>query len=363
MKKSLIALAALSTIAGSVAAQSSVTIYGRFDQSYNKVDTKTATTSTATNTGFDGGVGGSRLGFRGTEDLGGGLKANFVFEFGVDPGENSGVASTRLGFADVSGGFGTFRMGRQVSPTKALSDSYNALGNNTNFAPGDVNLAITANDARVSNAITYLTPTFNGFSAQVQFADDNTQTTTESSTVLANGPAGANGASTGPWRTTTQGKVKGAGVNYVAGQLSIGAAMLNNTTYTAGVPQSQERIALAARYNFGPLIGVIEQSEYKIHNSDVVAADRAVTTVGVIVPVNAKLSLAAQYFDGDRALGTGTGADTSEADYSGYKVRATYALSKRTGVYAQTGETETKPANGTQMTTVEGYGLGMYHNF
>jgi predicted porin len=291
------------------------------------------------------------------------LKANFVFEFGVDAGENTGVGATRLGFADVSGGFGTFRMGRQVSPTKALADGYNALGNNTNFTPGDVNSAITSIDNRISNAITYLTPTFNGLSAQIMFADANTQTTSESSTVLLNGTAAADGATTGPWRTTTQGKVQAAGVNYVAGKLSIGAATQTNTAYTAGVPQTGARVALAAMYNFGPAIAHLEQSQYKIENSGVMAADRKVTTAGVTVPVNAKVTLVGQYFDGDRKAGTGTTADTTAADYSGYKVRATYALSKRTGVYVQAGETETKPTDGTQKTTVEGYGLGMYHTF
>jgi predicted porin len=182
-------------VAGTVQAQSTVTVYGRFDQSFNKVDTKTATTSTATNTGLDGGIGGSRIGFRGVEDIGGGLKASFVVEFGVDMGDNTGVGATRLGFADISGSAGTFRMGRQVSPTKAVADSYNALGNNTNFAPGDVNSSITGVDNRISNAITYLTPTVNGLSAQVMFADANTDAAgSETSTTLLNGTAGADGA-------------------------------------------------------------------------------------------------------------------------------------------------------------------------
>jgi len=362
MKKLLIATAALTMVAGTVQAQSSVTAYGRFDQMYGRIDTKTATTSTVTNTGFDGGIGGSRLGFRGTEDLGGGLKANFVFEFGVDAGENSGVASTRLGFADLSGGFGTVRMGRQVGTTKKLADDFNSLGNNTNFTPGDVH-AITIFDNRLSNAITYITPTISGLSATAQFADANTQTTSETSTVLANGPSGADGATTGPFRTTTQGKVTALGVNYKFGNLDLGVATADNAVYTAGVPQSTERIAYAAKYNFGFATASLEHSEYKVLNSGVVAAERKVSTLGAIVPVNNNLSFAAQYFMGDRELGTGTGSDTPAADYSGYKARATYAFSKRTGVYGQVGLTETKPNNGTQKTTLEGYGLGMYHTF
>jgi predicted porin len=381
MKKLLIATAAIAMVAGTAQAQSSVTVYGRFDQSFNKVDTKaTATqTSTANNTGLDGGIGGSRLGFRGTEDIGGGLKASFVVEFGVDMGENTGVGATRLGFADISGSAGTFRMGRQVSPTKAVADSYNALGNNTNFTPGDVS-AITAFDNRISNAITYLTPTMNGFSAQVMLADANTETATEDSTVLLNGSAGADGAATGVpagtnpgsttnagYRVTKQGEVKAAGINYVAGKFAFAYAMQDQTAKTAGVESTNDITIAAATYDFGVLKAHLDQTTRKIKSAGVVSADRKVTTIGVTVPMG-KLTLTAQAFDGDRKAGSGTGtfittAETTAADYSGYKARATYALSKRTGVYGQLGKTETKVVNGGTKTTVEGYGLGMYHTF
>jgi predicted porin len=374
MKKHIIAAAVAAAVAVPAMAQN-VTVYGRFDQSFNHVNTKTATESKVTTSGLDGGIGGSRLGFRGTEDLGGGLKAGFVFEFGVDAGENTGVGSTRLGFADISGGFGTLRMGRQVSPGKALADAYNPLGNNTNFTPGDVNGSITSIDNRVSNAITYLTPNFNGLTAQLQYADSVTETTSKTSNILLNGSAGAdgsanevNGGVTGAqWRVTRQGNIQGLGVNYSAGPLSIGAAKHDQTGYLAGVKSTADRSAFAAMYNFGRAIAHLEYSAYKIENSGVVAADRKVTTIGVTVPMGA-VTLTGQFFDGDRKAGTGTGiyntsADATAADYSGYKVRAAYALSKRTGLYAQLGETETKPKNGSQKTTVEGYGIGLYHTF
>ena len=71
MKKSLIALAVLGSVAGVAQAQSSVSVYGIADAVLHKdKDASAALTS--------GGVSGSRLGFKGTEDLGGGLKANFL---------------------------------------------------------------------------------------------------------------------------------------------------------------------------------------------------------------------------------------------------------------------------------------------
>ena len=358
MKKHLIAAAVAAAVAVPAAAQ--VTVYGRFDQAYNTVETKTATTSKATHTGFEGGVAGSRLGFRAAEDLGGGLKAAVVYEFGVDPGENTGVGATRLGFAEIAGGFGTLRMGRQVSPAKAVADTYNANGNSTNFAPGDVNNAITSIDNRVSNAITYLTPTVGGFSAQLQYADANTKTTTETSTTLLNGTAGADGSTSGSWRTTAQGKIEAIGINYAAGPLAIGVATHDQTVATAGAITKDNRVAFGAMYSLGSTKLYLENSTRKSKTAaGATDIDRDVTTIGITLPFGAT-TIAAQLFDGDRKLGA---TDTTAADFDGFKIRATYALSKRTGVYGQMGETNTKPTSGAQKTTVEGYGVGMYHTF
>jgi predicted porin len=106
MKKLLIATAALAMVAGTAQAQSSVTVYGLLDVSTVSTDSNALATNVVTkttNTGGDGQLSGSRLGFRGTEDLGGGLKANFVAEFGFSPTEaNNGLASgTRLGFVEL----------------------------------------------------------------------------------------------------------------------------------------------------------------------------------------------------------------------------------------------------------------------
>jgi len=359
MKKQLIAAAVAAAVAVPAAAQ--VTVYGRFDQFYGQVDTKTATTSKAMSTGADGGIGGSRLGFRAEEDLGGGLKAQMVYEFGVDGSENTGVGSTRLGFAALSGGFGTVRMGRQVSPLKALADGFNANGNNTNFTPGDANVVMSY-DNRVSNAITYVTPAMSGFSAQAQFANTKTTDATgETSATLLNGSAGADGVNaTGAFRTTQQGKIEGFGLNYTAGPLMIAIATHDQTVANAGVVTKDDRVGVAAIYSLGAT--KIHLENYNRKTKDAAGAtgiDREMTVVGVTLPLGAT-TITAQYMDGDRKVGA---TDTVGGDYDGFKVRATYALSKRTGVYGQMGESNTKPTDGSQKTTVEGYGIGLYHTF
>jgi predicted porin len=108
MKKSLLALAAMGAFAGAAQAQSSVTVYGIFDGGYNgrAVDTKSTAAATATvvsNSDMSGNqAASSRLGFRGVEDLGGGLRATFNLEFGFDPGNGTLFTTTLPGIAGQS---------------------------------------------------------------------------------------------------------------------------------------------------------------------------------------------------------------------------------------------------------------------
>ncbi len=106
MKKSLLAVAAMTAFAGAAQAQSSVTVYGIMDVGYTNGSAQA--NGTAAGLGTSGVVkqnvsrisnsmeSGSRLGFRGTEDLGGGTAANFVFELGLQPAGNAGTNSNSL---------------------------------------------------------------------------------------------------------------------------------------------------------------------------------------------------------------------------------------------------------------------------
>jgi predicted porin len=374
MKKSLIALAVLSTIAGSAVAQSSVTVYGRFDQGFNKVEATDGSNGAKlknTNTGLDGGVGGSRLGFRGTEDLGGGLKANFVVEFGVDMGENVGANTTRLGFAELqSASTGTARFGRQVSPVKAVLDAFRPLSNNTNFRPGDFYYSGTAvadqsamnADQRVSNAITYITPTISGFSAQLQVAEVSNsdaagKDTTSSATSLA-----ASTTDTFLNSGTGQAKSTGASLNYSVGNLAAAWSMYEMKNMLNGANVRNDDVqTFAISYDLGVAKLVALHTLREIKASGVKTGDRNLTTLGVTVPVN-NWVLAAEYADGKAKAITGGG--DSGADLQGYKVRAMYNLSKRTGVYAQMGESKIKntvAADGTDKAS--GYNIGIAHTF
>jgi predicted porin len=373
MKKSLIALAALSTIAGSVAAQSSVTVYGRVDQGYNKVESTDGANGAKvknTNTGLNGGVGSSRLGFRGTEDLGGGLKANFVYEFDADAGEGTGTTTARLGFVELaSNEAGTVRVGRQVSPVKAQLDAFRANSNNTNFRPGDfyygalssVDQGVMNADNRVSNAIAYITPTFAGFSAQYQIAEVSL-TDANGKDTTSNGLTGA-AVATDPHLNSnaTQAKTTGASLNYSAGKFAASFAMFDIENVLNGAAARNDDIqSFAASYDFGVAKVAVIHTLREIKANGVKTADRDLTSVGVTVPVG-KWALTGEYADGTAKAVTG---GDSGADLNGYKVRAMYNFSARTGVYAQMGESKIKnkvAADGTDK--IQGYNIGIAHTF
>ena len=121
MKKSLIALAVLSA-SGFAMAQSSVTLYGVADAGLGKVKFGTGTDA-SNKTEFTSGSlvnnGTSRIGVRGTEDLGGGLKAGFNFESAIDldDGAASSAFWARQANLWLGGNWGTVKLGRQFSPS------------------------------------------------------------------------------------------------------------------------------------------------------------------------------------------------------------------------------------------------------
>ena len=140
MKKSLIALAALAVV-GAASAQSSVTLYGRLDlgMSHNKETISNAAGSTsATATSLAGAQGsrtGGRLGVRGTEDLGGGLKANFVIETKVNPDASANTfGGTRQANLSLVGGFGGVVIGTFYN---SLDDIRSYSASTGNVAGGD----------------------------------------------------------------------------------------------------------------------------------------------------------------------------------------------------------------------------------
>lgn len=183
MKKTLIALAVLAA-SGAVLAQSSVTLYGKANIGLNK----TSGASLAAASGADGSA--SRFGFKGTEDLGGGLKAGFLFEAGVNLGDGSTDAKTfqRQAYASLGGGFGEIRVGRQYSVGFMRSIGYMpSTSVNAQLRAGlGFNGVGSRNDANVR----YISPNFGGITVELgtQLKGNVATALTEASVAYANGP-------------------------------------------------------------------------------------------------------------------------------------------------------------------------------
>ena len=296
MKKSLVALAALA-VAGVASAQSSVTLFGVVDASISNYSTKSTFQPTTpfqvapfvTPAGrkqsqtvlANSGYNSSRLGFRGTEDLGGGLAASFWLEAGLNNDDGRGAGSgtagglvfNRRSTVSLSGGFGEVRLGRDYTPTfwnDTVFDPYgtNGVGTNlisninsriaTNFGPGST-VSSTDTYVRAGNSIGYfLPPNLGGFYGQVMYALPETvkfSDTNES--------------------PSKKGRYIGGRFGYANGPLDIAAAYSQSTAVDTVNPaqgvitSSQDRkiniFNIGASYDFGPvkLFGEIGQTKDK----------------------------------------------------------------------------------------------------
>lgn len=129
MKKSLFVLAVATLAAGTAAAQSTVTLFGIVDASARYVKNGSAGSQKQL---ASGGLSTSRLGFRGVEDLGGGLRAGFHLEAGINPdtGTTDAKFFGRRATVSLLGGFGEVRLGRDYNPTalNTFSEPFGAVG-------------------------------------------------------------------------------------------------------------------------------------------------------------------------------------------------------------------------------------------
>jgi predicted porin len=178
MKKSLLALAVLGAFAGAAQAQSSVTIYGIVDTGIaysSKVATGTGT-NTGSKFGLNSGViQGSRIGFKGVEDLGGGLSAVFQLETGFtnDDGGLQGsdaVTSSNLfrrkSVVGLAGGFGTVLLGRQTDFADTIS-AYTAVNDFGGVVSNSGSGLNRLQGVRTNNSISYTTNNLSGFTGNL----------------------------------------------------------------------------------------------------------------------------------------------------------------------------------------------------
>jgi len=324
MKKSLIALAVLAA-AGAASAQSSVTLYGRVDAGLVNVKTVDAEGVSLSKTKLDSNVLNNSLwGIKGSEDLGNGLKANFVLESGMSLDDGSAADATksfnRKATVGLSGNFGSVELGRNYT----AYDSLRGATNNT----ADTNMAVTGSvfavggdyAVRVNNSVRFDSNVYSGFSGSASYAfGENKTAELNSADNLALHVKYANGPLLVGYAHQTE-EVQGAAstkYNLFAGSYDFGVAKLN-----AGYNKAKGDAATRG-----------EDTEYQVG----VSAPFGATTV-YFGYANAKNEL-----DGD------------VTKRNGFDLAATYALSKRTTAYA--GYKTYKVKDTEEKTTAVGVGV------
>jgi len=345
MKKSLIALAVLAA-SGASFAQSSVTIYGIVDAyvGSNKTATGVAGQSISNTVLNSGGVDGSRWGFKGTEDLGGGLKANFVLEqgFSVDTGAGGqtttnfgGTAATatfsRYAYVGFSGGFGEIKLGKTGTAYDDVENSANAVFNSGLSAQANTFRSSSQYTWNPSNSILYATPVFSGFSGEVSYAlgENKNATTGESA-----------------------GNVSAFNVKYAQGPVLV--TLGYQTEKATGNANATKFTQLNGAYDFG--VAKLQLAYGKVTQN--LTPDTNEYQIGVTVPVSTALAVSANYANSkDDAIGT-----TAEVKRSGYGLGLAYTLSKRTYVYggyrAETAKQDATPTTDTSL-----FAVGVHHVF
>jgi predicted porin len=255
MKRSIF-LAALATLtSGAALAQSSVTVYGRLNVSAERQKDGDTTLNVLQNSA-------SRIGFKGTEDLGGGLKASFLLEHGFNPdtGTQSQTAFwARESWVGLEGGFGKVRLGN-MGPTAAYfaTADYISMHNHDTGTSSD---AFYLYPGDVRNTIAYATPTIAGFSGEAQFGLKEANNTKNTFVLAANYDAGPlhlgagyvsapSGLATPP--ASDSHKEFGVRALYELGAFTVGAYYINNKIDDgAGNSLKRNAIRLSAMYAMG----------------------------------------------------------------------------------------------------------------
>jgi predicted porin len=402
-KKTIVTLAVGAAWAAPAFAQttgSTVEIYGRL---YPAFASFKATGATAPGTapsnlvaGTGGGANGdlkqrfsvdsynSRIGFRGREPLGGGLAAIWQMEQRVDFDQGTQVWANRDSFVGLTGGFGTFRLGR-------FDTIHNDYGNVTNFFGiksghflSSTSLVTDSGlgsggqgfDVRRSNSVKYETPEFGGFQVGFSYSPDE-----------AKGNPGRDGLNTDLWAAAVKWT---SGPIYLSAQYerhndsfdgSVTSGLPTNAT-TPGASSKDTSMRVSARYSIGAnhrLSGDLGQLEYK--ESGQAAAGRFESRKHIVWQLGWEASWGgpwrtavtfAQATDGDCSLSGGVACSTEGLKSTQVSAAVAYDFSKRTFLYAgfsqlSLGEsalydnwTNTVPPRGAD---VQQFGIGVTHNF
>lgn len=380
MKKSLLALAALTAFAGVASAQSSVTLFGVVDLNARNVKNGSAGSLKTLSTD---GLASTRFGVRGVEDLGGGLRAGFWLEagFGADTAGGAsagtdasgnrigtgGLVFNRRATLSLLGGFGEVRLGRDYTPTfwnhtifdpfgtngvasqtNLITPAAGASGSNTTRVLGYTSNGInsgtsTGTVVRADNSIGYFLPTMGGLYGQVMIA-------------AGEGFTGA--------------KYVGGRFGYSAGPINVAVAV-GRTEVTSSADLSAVNFGGSWNLGFATLMAQFHTYEADRTGAAGFTLDRSLDNwmIGAVMPMGASS------FKFSYAKSSGEFSDTvRDGDATQLGLGYQYDLSKRTALYAN--YSRVKNNNGARFYasgsgllnagtnfTSTGYEFGVRHSF
>ncbi|MDP1953827.1 MAG: porin [Polaromonas sp.] len=323
MKKSLVALAILAA-AGVASAQSSVTLFGVVDAAYAHGSGKgvgSSSKSQITNSGYNS----SRLGFRGTEDLGGGMSASFWLEAGVNNDNGSGATTNtnnqttgatggggltfnRRSTVSLASGMGELRLGRDYSPQFWNQTVFDPFGTNGVGTTQTLNSGIALQGSvavRASNSVGYFLPgNLGGFYGQFQhYLGENNQT----------------GAA-----TEDDGKGSAIRLGYANGPVNVAIATSRTKYATTATTGDVKTTNLGGSYNFGVAQLMALVTRDKVETTAPAMTGKG-ALIGALVPMGAGQIRVAYSTYKTNAAGT----PKSKKIALGY----VHNLSKRTALY------------------------------
>ncbi len=400
MKKSLFAIAAVTAFAGAAQAQSSVTVYGILDAGFSGLSTSTPTTASggvnkATTTAFGSSYEqSSRLGFKGQEDLGGGLSAVFTIETGLtNTSSQLSTLNNRQTFVGAAKkGLGQAAIGTQYTPIHiafAATDpgqNNNTVGNVVRPTAGTAGGQASASSAytiSTTNTLTAQSDSFAGFKFNAQYTQNGVDQTmrADQTTIASNGGStnfsgyglGANYTWNKLFATVAWQSFKSE-VNNAAVQKATAATVASpGTTWSElTLPNTTDNQFYAgATYDFGILKAYGNYINRKVTNglNSAEYMSRSAEQIGVRANITPTV-------EGWASAGLGRytsyGAGSPTVNFNAWQLGSNYWLSKRTNLYAIYGQTLTSQASG-QTATINAaagggarasqYAMGVRHTF
>jgi len=332
MQKKIIALAIAGLASTAAFAQTNVTIYGSVDMGYayryDNINSRSNTQSA-----IDGGQAqGNRLGFKGVEDLGNGLKAVFLVEqgLGVDAssdassaaGTNKSISFTRQAYVGLTGGFGTAIAGRLYTPHFSFVSAIDPFAAGTVGQYKNVYGGGLFDPTRVDNAVAYVSPSWGGFT--ITGAYSNNAIGQEAATGIVNN--GINATAVSSVGNAQNNTVYALLARYTAGPVDAGLNLHRIAMGSTVTTKSYDNVTLAGTYDF-KVVKLHALYSYNIKDEATGGSDVRIENwmAGVTVPVG-KFDIKGSYMfsDGNNAAG---------GNAQQIALGANYNLSKRTDLY------------------------------